>query len=407
MKKLVVLVPLAVIGALFPALESSAAPPDGLAVPVQSAGRAAPADKAAAQEEALRADASTIARQTKRSPAKVYTDLIWQGEVEQEAQRLAEQHPDTFTGLRILSHEKRSLWVGFKGQAPEVALPADTDATVASDQPLSGAEIREATAVVERKAASSFETESSAAPDIMTGSIDVAIAKREPEPAERERGMSRLTEQTAGTKAAKAKLKVFFDPEATTKPEAASGGAKLEYTGSGSLQCTAAFAITKNGVTGMLTAQHCTSAFTHENYNGATEYGASTVASTLGSNGDLRWYNTSTNEVPQFRADYSDLRAIYSAPGYSEGAWMCHFGYGNGKSCDTVYRIGVSSGGVSNQTAMSHHYTTGGNSGGPWFYGSSGYGVHRGYTSIWFSNRAIFTPLNRVMPAFGAYILVS
>ena len=79
----------------------------------------------------------------------------------------------------------------------------------------------------------------------------------------------------------------------------------------------------------------------------------------------------------------------------------------DGKLGSNVYSTPVSSNGVSGLTAMTHHYTTGGNSGGPWFLGTGGYGVHRGWTSIWFAERAVFTPLNRVMPAFGAFILVN
>lgn len=414
MKKFAALIPLALIAALIPAAESAAKPPPttgsseastASGVAVRSLGRVSSAKKATLEKRAIQSDAAAIAGQTNRSLDQVTDELEWQREVSQEAKRLADRYPTSFTGVRIVSHEKRSVWVGFKGQAPEVNLPSGTDAKVASGLPLNESEFRKATTDVVNEAESAFGAEATAVPDIVSGSIDVIVAKTKP--ADSSNKVRKLASDTVGSRVGAAKLKVTFDPKATSGVEEASGGAKLEVAGTGSLHCTSAFSIIKNGVTGMLTAQHCTSSFTHENYNGASEYSASTVASTLGTNGDLRWYNTSTNEVPQFRADYSDLRNLYTAPGFSEGQWMCHFGYGNGKSCDTVYRIGVSSGGVSNLIAMTHHYTTGGNSGGPWFYGTAGYGVHRGWTSIWFQNRAVFTPLNRVMPAFGAYILVN
>lgn len=416
MKKLVTLIPVALAAALLPMSQAAAEPSEptkdasasessAAGVPTVSLGKDSARTKAARDKAAVAEDAVAIAKQTDRPLDQVSAELDWQTKIKAEAQRLAETYPDAFTGVRIVSHEKREVWLGFKGKAPEVRVPDGSEATVAGGQPMNAAELRKATDKAARAAKVSFGAETSAVPDIVAGSIDVIVAQKKPADAATKTRDLRAT--TVGTSADAAELKVVFDPKASSGVEAASGGAKLEYTGSASLQCTSAFSIIKNGTTGMLTAQHCTSAFTHENFNGDTEYSASTVASTIGGNGDLRWYNTSTNEVPQFRADYSDLRNLYTAPGFSEGEWMCHFGYGNGKSCDTVYRVGVSSGGVSGLTAMTHHYTTGGNSGGPWFFGSGGYGVHRGWTSIWFSNRAVFTPLNRVMPAFGAYILVN
>jgi hypothetical protein len=415
-KKLVALIPLALAAALLPAAQVAAAPvkppaentaaqSSAAGVPTRSLGTGSAADKAAKDKAALRSDAVAIARQTDRPLDKVTAELDWQAQVKAEAQRLAEAYPDAFTGVRITSHQKREVWLGFKGAAPDVRLPSGTEATLAGDQPLNAGELRRATDKVARSAQASFNAETSAVPDMVSGTIDVIVSKAKP--ADATSKTRQLAAQTVGTSDQAAKLRVAFDPKASSGVEAASGGAKLEVSGTANLHCTSAFSIIKNGVTGMLTAQHCTSPFTHENYNGATEYSTSTVMSTIGTNGDLRWYNSSTNEVPQFRADYSDLRNLYTAPGFSEGEWMCHFGYGNGKSCDTVYRVGVSSNGVSGLTAMTHHYTTGGNSGGPWFFGTGGYGVHRGWTSIWFAERAVFTPLNRVMPAFGAYILVN
>lgn len=413
MKKFAVLIPLTLMAVLIPAEASAAGPlipvqPGGSAasdVAVSSVGRVSSAVKAADEQRSFQLDAASIATQTSRPLAQVTAELNWQGEVNQEAKRLAGLYPTTLTGVRILSHEKRSVWVGFEGRAPKVALPFGSDATVVSNQPMSEMELRQATSDVARQARALFGVEVTAAPDAVTRSIDVIVTKVTP--ADSAGKILQLAAGTVGTKSDSVKLNVTFDPTATSEAEAASGGAKLETIDKGSVHCTSAFSIVRNGVTGMLTAYHCGSTFTHENFDGDTEYSASTVASTFGTNGDLRWYNTPTNEVPQFRANYSDLRNLYTAPGFSEGQWMCHFGYGNGKSCDTVFRIHVSTGQLSNLIAMSHHKTTGGNSGGPWFFGGGGYGVHRGLTTIKSQKRAVFTPLNRVWPAFDAYILVN
>ncbi|MCW2804028.1 MAG: hypothetical protein JWN06_2245 [Propionibacteriaceae bacterium] len=414
-KLLVPIVALAVVGATAPAV-STAAPTESGGAPqpsgsgtsmvhVHSLGKATATEKAAQERRSLRLDASTIARQTKRSTDQVYADLVWQGVIGNEDQRLATQYPKTYAGLRILSHAKRTVWLGFTGVAPKVNLPSHTLATVASHQPLNETEMSQLTAEVARQATDSFNAESTVAADIVNGSIEVTVAK--PKPTQADRVIRQLAADTVGTKSGSAQLKVVFDPRAKTKTEAASGGAKLETPGTESLDCTSAFSVIKDGVTGMLTAQHCTSWFTHENFDGDSELSAMSISSTIGVNGDLLWYDTPTNEMPQFRADFRDLRKLNTAPGVILGQWICQFGYGNGKSCDTVYRIGVSAGGINNLVALTHHFTTGGNSGGPWFNGNAGYGVHRGFTPIQFQDRSLFTPLNQVWPAFGASILLN
>jgi hypothetical protein len=374
-------------------------------VRVHSLGKATATEKAAQERRSLRLDASTIARQTKRSTDQVYADLVWQGVVGNEDQRLATLYPKTYAGLRILSHAKRTVWLGFTGVAPKVNLPSRTLATVASHQPLNETAMSQLTAEVARQATASFNAESTAAPDIVSGSIEVTVAK--PKPAQADRAIRQLAADTVGTKPGSAQLKVVFDPNAKSKTEATSGGGKLEIPGTESLDCTSAFSVIKDGVTGMLTAQHCTNWFTHENFDGDFESNAMSIASTIGVNGDLLWYDTPTKEMPQFRADFRDLRNLNTAPGVTLGQWICQFGYGNGKSCDTVYRIGVSASGVNNLVALTHHFTTGGNSGGPWFNGNAGYGVHRGFAPIQFQDRSLFTPLNQVWPAFGASILLN
>lgn len=99
----------------------------------------------------------------------------------------------------------------------------------------------------------------------------------------------------------------------------------------------------------------------------------------------MRIYTTSDVEGPRFRADYRDLRTLAQAPGFSVGTYMCHFGRGNGKRCDKVYDTTVSKG---------------------WYNGTKGYGIHQGYKTIWFKDRSLFTPLNRVTRHWGAYVLV-
>lgn len=373
-------------------------------VAVQSVG-GAPADlRVAETEAALLADAETIAQIEGRPATEVVDDLHWQTAVQEEIDRLWSVDPGAFAGSRI-SHADRSVWVGFTGAAPRSNFPAETQAQLASDLPLSHDELAAAALEATTTADQVFGGESVARADEETGTIEIFVGISQTADADAKVALIRSAVQslTGG----QADVVVMFDPNATGGVEDAYGGARLEYTSSGSLKCTSAFSVIRNSARSMLTAQHCTLPFTHENSSGSTEYSASHVASHYGSNGDMRRYNTSTVERPKFRANYSDLRTIYSAPGFSEGTYMCHFGRGNGKSCDKVYDTTVSKGDLGSLIATERHKTTGGNSGGPWFYGTSGFGIHHGYKTIWFRERSLFTPLNRVGAQWsGTYILV-
>lgn len=46
-----------------------------------------------------------------------------------------------------------------------------------------------------------------------------------------------------------------------------------------------------------------------------------------------------------------------------------------------------------------------GDSGGPWFYGNTAYGIHSGYKSIWGFTRDVFTPVHTNL-LFGLNIVL-
>lgn len=39
------------------------------------------------------------------------------------------------------------------------------------------------------------------------------------------------------------------------------------------------------------------------------------------------------------------------------------------------------------------HVTGGGDSGGPWFYSNTAYGIHHGVMEIWWKNQSLFSPV--------------
>lgn len=53
---------------------------------------------------------------------------------------------------------------------------------------------------------------------------------------------------------------------------------------------------------------------------------------------------------------------------------------------------------------MENRYADGGDSGGPWYYGNSAFGVHSGWVLAAFKNRDQFTPLLYSGDALNVYL---
>jgi streptogrisin C len=53
---------------------------------------------------------------------------------------------------------------------------------------------------------------------------------------------------------------------------------------------------------------------------------------------------------------------------------------------------------------MRNHYGQGEDSGGPWFYGNTAYGLHQGWKWWKFQERDMFTPVTYIDNALGIYV---
>ncbi|TDD21034.1 hypothetical protein [Nonomuraea diastatica] len=71
---------------------------------------------------------------------------------------------------------------------------------------------------------------------------------------------------------------------------------------------------------------------------------------------------------------------------------ICHFGRTTGRDCSApVFALDVCSGDFCDIVAVTAHTTDNGDSGGPWYYTTTAYGVHHGWRSIGGKERALFT----------------
>lgn len=175
--------------------------------------------------------------------------------------------------------------------------------------------------------------------------------------------------------------------------ETIRGGAILNYElgGTGSLECTSGWPVKKTSGSseGLVTAAHCSG---HYYYSGRDVL--TYEASIPKSSGDIE-YRSSTEDVGhEFYygvGTYRDIDAPYGVPANDQS--ICFFGRTTGNHCDTVRDNYICYNDFCNLVEMDHHDTEGGDSGGPWYVGAHPYGVHKGWHTSWFHERAIWTPI--------------
>jgi streptogrisin C len=179
----------------------------------------------------------------------------------------------------------------------------------------------------------------------------------------------------ASTVAAEHSAKITVAPLTTQAEPDARGG--MAY-GSG---CTGGFVVQSLGVHGISTAHHCTtkpSTYDGSNLGTTTAYGSR----------DVRWSRFSSGTAePVFRYSSGNYRTVANASDPVVGATVCKYGITTGNTCDVVVSSGhcVTYSGFPQfcgQFRTDNRDAAGGDSGGPWYYGSRAHGIHSGGSDI-------------------------
>lgn len=184
--------------------------------------------------------------------------------------------------------------------------------------------------------------------------------------------------------------------------------------------CTSAFPVKdpSTGEKGLLTARHCDNNLTRYSHHTDTErtrlYNASRFLPE--SHGDMQYHGANSLEKVK-RQFYIAQGVPVKLTGYAEAEkddFMCLYGRAtngdtaSGKpTCSTVRQVGVSvhyepdyegdeEWNFSGLVMMNDYVSWEGDSGGPWFYGGTAYGVHSGRKSTGLipTKRSLFTPVN-------------
>ncbi|QUW18643.1 S1 family peptidase [Agrococcus sp. Marseille-Q4369] len=148
--------------------------------------------------------------------------------------------------------------------------------------------------------------------------------------------------------------------------------------------CTGGLIMRSTSVTGtygIMTAHHCTTV--PSSYDGAAIGGTS-----ISTNRDIRINRfTSGTAVNQIRNNWGTYRTITYSGNPANGSPVCKFGVKTGQSCSTVASSGNCSSFFPGYTFCALHrtatrYVEKGDSGGPWYYGNTGWGITSGTNKL-------------------------
>jgi hypothetical protein len=190
--------------------------------------------------------------------------------------------------------------------------------------------------------------------------------------------------------------------------------AYYDFGGMGWIQyCTLGFTAALNGDRGILTAKHCPSNLRYNNLSGVISTNPTNATDAANGEVDLQWHRTltgnghSTNK--QFRAISTDPiydRTVTDVANGGIGTVVCHWGFATGYDCSEIADVDtcteLSSIVYCGIDVTNTDVSTGGDSGGPWFYGTTARGSHSGGAE---AVASYFTRIGRVANNLGATVL--
>ncbi|WP_146603918.1 S1 family peptidase [Micromonospora deserti] len=177
-------------------------------------------------------------------------------------------------------------------------------------------------------------------------------------------------------------------PDATPETTVV-GGAGLNINDGGVFRpaCTGGFTVRTTTAVGTLTAGHCPNFLYYGSERILSFAAECDPTSSTCDNGDMQWHATSSI-APRFRADNDEYRDVATVGFPVVGDIACHYGIGTGhKVCGAVRQVNTClrlqepefvATRLCNAATMKTYISTHGDSGGPWFYGSTALGIHHG-----------------------------
>lgn len=207
-----------------------------------------------------------------------------------------------------------------------------------------------------------------------------------------------------GTPAEAFAVSVSLDEDAAVETEGYGQAGGTQISG-----CTSAFVVKKNNSSelGVVTAGHCDNRVQQISPSG--NFWFDFRAEHRGVNGDIQWMRSPVMMDSWFHYDYGlgyPVRAVATA---GVGTSICHFGVTTGRSCGKVAAVNVSvsvngvvHGSMTRVTGAGLE-SAGGDSGGPWYQGTTAYGIHHGSAG---DGSRFFTPVKKAEAQFGVAVCI-
>lgn len=332
--------------------------------------------------------------------------FAWQTEFVRVADKLEETYPDTFAGA-IFHSDGKGAWIAFKESIPKDAinLSSTLPATInlVGNQGFSELELKTELEAIHDNIYQRDEISNvNSYYDIQTGVITIESQPKESlSVLQRKNLLSTMEELQPQNKNIIVEYKLIDKLESGNESKYVRGGGFLNKS---SGNCTAGFTLRNNsGGRGLATAHHCTGTFTYANHSG--NRGTTTVKrvkSHAGKYGDLARYTVGTKTAARtFYYNWNKKRYATAVGSPRVGIRVCNFGRKSGNKCDEIYKLNTARGQYQGMVSTRKHYTTNGDSGGPWYYGGTAYGIHSGYSTISRGQRSQFSPARNLPSAVG------
>jgi len=355
--------------------------------------------------EAEERDIQTVARQNGLSIEEATRHLHWQEPFTEMVSELRQKYPDEFAGARIEDFGE-GAWIAFSAEVPpEAASMANAFAAsfgasvnAHADRGFDEAGL-DATLTASHQsvwARQDLVRDVSSGYDIVTGEVQISVESR---------GATNKDERERERRALSADLPPEVVLEVVERGH--RGGLDNIYGAVPLSTCTVGFSTSADGASGgnrgIATADHCDDT---QVYDGRLPLEFQ-YAHTSGTWGDVQWHKGSEYEYDDFYADVGDLRDVSERGFAVEGKDLCKNGKSTRKTCDKVYQLNHCRNDYCHLTAMHNRYASGGDSGGPWFWGNTAYGIHSGYKWWNFKDRDLFTPTDYLSNALGIHVATS
>jgi hypothetical protein len=172
--------------------------------------------------------------------------------------------------------------------------------------------------------------------------------------------------------------------------------------------CTSGFTVAYwDGWFGVATAGHCNNTQSDDGYNLPYQAGHE------GQQGDFQWHHRNIL-LPTYDDFYAgnattlevDRRDVSGVGAPVVGQSLCKNGYAGFKDCTYVIQVNVCHFSLCNLVEMDHRTTVPGDSGGPFYWGNTAYGLMYGwrYDPVWPYDRDLFSRADRIDIALGVEI---